>query len=159
MTRHATTGTPAPRPQRFIERAKRHPPLTTAVVDATGVHVSQGVPEAREAGLLDPILIGRPGRIRQLCDSLPCPPPGDRTIVTAGTGEEAAAIGVDLVEQGRAKALAKDPQYLAGATLAGIVVGARAPIMLPSRSDPPVARLVSAAIAVPMQREGDQEDD
>jgi phosphotransacetylase len=44
--------------------------------------------------------------------------------------------------------LAKDLEYLANATLAGIVVGARVPIVLPSRSDPPTARLVSAAIAV-----------
>ncbi len=46
--------------------------------------------------------------------------------------------------------LAKDLEYLARATMAGIVVGARVPIMLPSRSDPPVARLASAAIAVLM---------
>ncbi|MEJ2646214.1 MAG: bifunctional enoyl-CoA hydratase/phosphate acetyltransferase [Gammaproteobacteria bacterium] len=44
--------------------------------------------------------------------------------------------------------LAKDLEYLAGATMAGVVVGARVPIVLPSRSDPPVARLISAAIAV-----------
>jgi len=44
--------------------------------------------------------------------------------------------------------LAKDLEYLAGAVLAGIVVGARVPLMLTSRSDPPAARLLSAAIAV-----------
>lgn len=44
--------------------------------------------------------------------------------------------------------LAKNLEYLAGATLAGIVIGASVPLMLPSRSDPPLARLVSAAIAV-----------
>lgn len=44
--------------------------------------------------------------------------------------------------------LAKDLEYLAAATMAGIVVGARVPIVLPSRSDPPSARLASAAIAV-----------
>lgn len=44
--------------------------------------------------------------------------------------------------------LAKDLEYLAGATMAGVVVGAQVPIVLPSRSDPPHARLVSAAIAV-----------
>lgn len=44
--------------------------------------------------------------------------------------------------------LAKDLEYLAAATMGGIVVGAKVPIMLPSRSDPPSARLVSAAIAV-----------
>ena len=43
--------------------------------------------------------------------------------------------------------LAKDLEYLAGATMGGVVVGAKVPIMLPSRSDPPEARLVSAAIA------------
>ncbi|VAX12580.1 Phosphate acetyltransferase [hydrothermal vent metagenome] len=46
--------------------------------------------------------------------------------------------------------LAKDLEYLAGATIAGIVIGAQVPIMLPSRSDPPTARLASAAIAVLM---------
>lgn len=43
--------------------------------------------------------------------------------------------------------LAKDLSYLARATLAGIVVGARVPVILTSRSDPPRARLVSAALA------------
>ena len=47
-----------------------------------------------------------------------------------------------------ANILAKDLEYLAGATLAGIVIGTAVPIMLPSRSDPALARLVSAAIAV-----------
>ncbi|MGA8862907.1 MAG: bifunctional enoyl-CoA hydratase/phosphate acetyltransferase [Gallionella sp.] len=44
--------------------------------------------------------------------------------------------------------LAKDLEYLAGATLAGIVIGARVPLMLTSRSDPPASRLISAAVAV-----------
>lgn len=43
--------------------------------------------------------------------------------------------------------LVKDLAHLAGATLAGIVVGARVPVILTSRSDPPRARLVSAAPA------------
>ena len=48
--------------------------------------------------------------------------------------------------------LAKDLEYLASATLAGIVVGARVPVILTSRSDPSAARLVSAAIAVLMHQ-------
>ena len=43
--------------------------------------------------------------------------------------------------------LAKDLEYLASACLAGVVLGARVPIVLPSRSDPPSARLASAAVA------------
>ncbi|OYV75680.1 MAG: phosphate acetyl/butaryl transferase [Chromatiales bacterium 21-64-14] len=49
--------------------------------------------------------------------------------------------------------LVKDLEYLAGATLAGVVVGARVPIILTSRSDPQAARLASAALAVRMYRE------
>jgi phosphotransacetylase len=51
--------------------------------------------------------------------------------------------------------LAKDLEYLAGATLAGIVIGARVPLMLTSRSDPPAARLISAAIAVLLHQHWD----
>ncbi len=47
-----------------------------------------------------------------------------------------------------ANILAKNLEYLAGAVLAGVVIGARVPILLPSRSDPPLARLVAAALAV-----------
>ncbi len=42
--------------------------------------------------------------------------------------------------------LAKDLDYLANATLAGIVLGAQVPIILTSRSDGAVARLASAAV-------------
>ncbi len=44
--------------------------------------------------------------------------------------------------------LAKQLEYLAGAELAGIVLGARVPIMLTSRSDDARSRLASCAIAV-----------
>jgi len=54
-----------------------------------------------------------------------------------------------------ANILAKDLEYLAGATLAGIVIGAKVPILLPSRSDPPIARLVAAALAVLMHNQGE----
>jgi len=53
--------------------------------------------------------------------------------------------------------LAKDLEYLAGATLAGIVIGAKVPLMLTSRSDPPAARLISAAIAVLLRQHWDED--
>jgi phosphate butyryltransferase len=43
--------------------------------------------------------------------------------------------------------LGKDLEYLAGAQMAGIVLGAKVPIILTSRADPPRARLLSCAIA------------
>ena len=53
--------------------------------------------------------------------------------------------------------LAKDLEYLAGATMAGIVIGAKVPLMLTSRSDPPAARLISAAIAVLLSQHWDSD--
>lgn len=43
--------------------------------------------------------------------------------------------------------LGKDLEYLAGAQMAGFVVGTKVPIVLTSRSDPPRARLISCAVA------------
>ncbi len=44
--------------------------------------------------------------------------------------------------------LAKQLTFMAGAEAAGIVLGARAPIVLTSRADGPQARLASCAVAV-----------
>jgi phosphate butyryltransferase len=44
--------------------------------------------------------------------------------------------------------LGKDLEYLAGAQMAGFVVGTKVPIILTSRADPPKARLISCAVAV-----------
>lgn len=43
--------------------------------------------------------------------------------------------------------LAKDLEYLASATLAGIVLGAKVPVILTSRSDPPRSRFISGCLA------------
>ncbi len=51
--------------------------------------------------------------------------------------------------------LYKNLQYLANAQIAGIVMGARAPIVLTSRSDPPMARAFSLALASLICANGD----
>lgn len=48
--------------------------------------------------------------------------------------------------------LAKQLEYLAEAEIAGIVLGARVPIILTSRSDKPLARQGSCAIALLLVR-------
>jgi hypothetical protein len=48
--------------------------------------------------------------------------------------------------------LAKNLEYLAGATAAGIVMGLSAPVVLSSRADPPAARLAALALAVLMHQ-------
>ena len=52
---------------------------------------------------------------------------------------------VPNIETGNA--LFKQMVYFMGATAAGIVLGAKVPILLTSRADPPVARVASAALA------------
>ena len=77
--------------------------------------------------------------------------------------EAAAAKGIVSPVAGRAdilvvpdleagNMLAKQLEYLAGARVAGIVLGARVPIMLTSRADKAPARLSSAALAVLLAR-------
>jgi phosphotransacetylase len=48
--------------------------------------------------------------------------------------------------------LAKQLSFLAGADAAGVVVGARVPIVLTSRADAERTRIASCAVAVPMAR-------
>ncbi len=60
------------------------------------------------------------------------------------SGEVDILLVPDLVS---GNILAKDLEYMAGATLAGIVLGAQVPVILTSRADPPRARLVSSALA------------
>ncbi len=300
-----------PHLQAYLSQAQQYEPVRVAVVNAEETHVLQGMMEASQAGLAEPILIGDVERIRQLCEILGFAIDGHR-LVAAATEQEAAQRGIELVEKGDANALAKgwihtdalmhpvltalstgkrvshvfvtelpsyakplfitdaainiapdltikaailqnaidlarqmgveqpraaalsavevvkpaiastidaaclskmaergqirhaivdgplafdnaisaeaahikhidspvagnvdillapdlnaanilakDLEYLAGATLAGIVIGARVPILLPSRSDPPLARLVAAALAVLMHQQNKKTD-
>ena len=64
-------------------------------------------------------------------------------ITTSGVGH-ADVLMVPNIETGNG--LFKQMVYLNGATAAGLVLGAKVPIMLTSRADPTVARLASAAL-------------
>ena len=59
---------------------------------------------------------------------------------------QADVLVVPNIESGNM--LAKQLAYLGAAEAAGIVLGAKVPVMLTSRADPPHARLASAALAV-----------
>ena len=70
-------------------------------------------------------------------------------IVSQVSGRADILVAPDL-EAGNM--LAKQLEYLAGAEMAGIVLGARVPIMLTSRADKTMARLGSCAIALALAR-------
>jgi phosphate acetyltransferase len=60
-----------------------------------------------------------------------------------GAGE-ADVLLVPNIETGNA--IFKQMVYFSGATAAGLILGAKVPIILTSRADPPAARLASAAL-------------
>jgi phosphate acetyltransferase len=59
-------------------------------------------------------------------------------------GQADAVIVPDIVS---GNALFKSLVYLSGGCAAGIVMGAKVPLLLTSRADPPAARMASAALA------------
>ncbi len=90
----------------LIERACSHPPLRVAVVDAGETHVLQGILEAREEGLVKPVLVGEPERTRATARELGYAM-GDDSVVSAASDSKTAEIAVGLVMQDRVDALAK----------------------------------------------------
>jgi phosphotransacetylase len=69
----------------------------------------------------------------------------EKGIVSDVAGHADIILVPDIVS---GNVLAKNLEYLAGATLAGVVVGLTAPVILTSRADPVVARLASIALSV-----------
>lgn len=71
----------------------------------------------------------------------------EKGIVSEVAGDVDILLVPDLIS---GNILAKNLAYLAGATLAGTVLGLAAPTVLTSRADPPATRLASLALAVLM---------
>ena len=69
----------------------------------------------------------------------------EKGIVSEVAGDPDIILVPDLVS---GNILVKNLEYLAGATVAGIVLGLAAPVILTSRADPVVARVASVALAV-----------
>ncbi len=69
----------------------------------------------------------------------------DKDIVSPVAGQADILIAPDLEA---ANMIAKQLQYLADAQSAGLVMGARVPIILTSRADGPMARIASCALAL-----------
>lgn len=68
----------------------------------------------------------------------------EKGIVSEVAGAADIVLVPDLVS---GNILAKNLQYLAGATAAGVVVGLAAPVILSSRADPPASRVAALALA------------
>ena len=73
----------------------------------------------------------------------------DKGLKSAVAGVADIVVTPDLVS---GNLLAKNLTFLAGADAAGVVLGAKVPIILTSRADPEAARVASCAVAVLMVR-------
>ena len=73
----------------------------------------------------------------------------EKGIVSEVSGDVDILLVPDLVS---GNILAKNLEYLAGATAAGVVMGLATPVVLSSRADPPAARLAALALAVLMHQ-------
>jgi len=92
--------------QELIKQAQALPAVNVAVVDAGEEHVLRGAFEAADAGLINPILVGQKEKIDSLCQQLGYS--SQRfTLIEAGSEQEAAQKGIELVQTGQAQALAK----------------------------------------------------
>lgn len=90
----------------LLKSARSQEPLRTAVVAPEADHALSGAILAARQGIITPILVGHPGRIRKAAQAARCDI-GDVELVEAATAPAAAAAAVKLIHEGRADALMK----------------------------------------------------
>jgi phosphate acetyltransferase len=97
---------PRERYDRLVREAQRLPPVITAVVHPCDQISIEGVVEAARLGLIEPILVGPPARIRDAAQQAEADLSGF-PIEASAHSHESAAKAVELVRQGKADALMK----------------------------------------------------
>jgi phosphate butyryltransferase len=90
----------------LIERARRLRPLRTAVVAPEEPVALKGAIMAAEMGIIEPLLVGDPARIKDAARAAGCVITGYE-LIEADTTCEAAAKSVGLILEGRAQTLMK----------------------------------------------------
>ncbi len=96
----------ASRYQRFMAQAKALPPLATAVVHPCSPEAVEGAIEARDEGLLAPVLVGPEAKIRAAAEEAKVSLEGLR-IVSTEHSHAAAEKAVELAVNGEVHALMK----------------------------------------------------
>src|SRR5271166_1981251 len=97
---------PRERYDRLVRAAQRLPPVTTAVAHPCDKISIEGVVEAAKLGLIAPILVGPPARIRNAANEADLDISGFELVASAHS-HDSAAKAVGLVTAGRVEALMK----------------------------------------------------
>lgn len=92
-------------PQGLLDKARALPRPRVALVNAGAISPIEGIREATEAGLADPILIGNEDKIREVCDQVEWDINGIRVI--DAPAETAAPEAARLARDGEADAVMK----------------------------------------------------
>ena len=125
--------------QSLIDLGRSLEPVAVAVCHpCTDVSLA-GAAEAGRAQLIDPVPVGPPAKMQAVADRIGVDISRYRLVATAHSHESAA----------RAVALCRSAECEAPMIkTAGIVLGARVPVILTSRADSAETRLASSAVAV-----------
>jgi phosphate acetyltransferase len=97
---------PRERYDRLVREAQRLPPVITAIVHPCDQISIEGVVEAAKLGLIEPILVGPPARIRDAAQQAEADV-SSFPIEASAHSHDSAAKAVELVRQGKAEALMK----------------------------------------------------
>lgn len=97
---------PRERYDRLMRAARQLPPVTTAVAHPCDQISIEGVVEAARLGLIDPILVGPPARIRDAAAHAKSDI-SNYPLVASAHSHDSAAKAVELVRQGKVEALMK----------------------------------------------------
>ena len=106
MAEVATAATRHEKYEQLIKVASKHPPLATAVAHPCDAASLEGAVEAARMGLLQPILVGPPARIREVAAKASLDI-GAFELVDSQHSHDSAAKAVELVRAGRVEALMK----------------------------------------------------
>ena len=132
-------------------------PLAKAAILSAAETVSPAIPSTLDAAALT--LMARRGQITGVLvdgplafdNAISATAAKEKGIASEVVGDADIILVPDLVS---GNILVKNLEYLASATLAGVVVGLAAPVILTSRADPAAARLASIALAVLLHKAG-----
>ena len=105
-TMGTTASVPRERYERLLRAAQRLPPVTTAVAHPCDQVSLEGVVEAARLGLIAPILVAPPARIREVAREAGSTYRAFRLTESAHS-HDSAAKAVELVREGKAEALMK----------------------------------------------------
>jgi phosphate acetyltransferase len=106
LSENASGNTPNGNSFRLLQAAKRHGPISAALVGADSAFALQSAREAHQEGILDPILVGPPSDIQRIAAEIGWDI--SRVRILAASGEAAcAAAAVGLASDGEVKGLLK----------------------------------------------------